>query len=134
MNWNERYNKEFYRYSAFRADQCQLCGASDDGTHTIVSNGKCKDTEDCETTQQWLKDNPQPAPEKKKRRTPYVDRSGMAPCQGEECLTNGTRHNALAMHWVDQPREESYCSDHIMSAPPRTIGYREWQSHYKRKK
>jgi len=122
-SWSNRY--------ANRPDQCILCGASDDGTHTIVSNGYCRDTEDCKETQQYLKDNPPPEPVKKPRKEPYVDRKGMSFCSHESC--KGKKYIARYMTWVDGKKPEPYCSEHAFLAGKNGLTFTQWQSIYRKK-
>ena len=124
MSWSERY--------AARPDQCQLCGASDDGTHTIVSSGRCKDTTDCENTQKYLADNPQPEPPKKTRKAPYVDRKGMAACAHGDC--QGKKYEAKYMHWSDSSVPRPYCNTHSFLAGKTGLTFSQWKDIYRRKK
>lgn len=124
-NWAQRY--------ANRPDQCRLCGASDDGTHTIVSGGVCRDTEDCENTQNYLAENPQPEPPKKTRRAPYVDRKGMAACAHNGC--NGEKYEADSMYWLDSSTPRAYCNEHRMHAGGlSSLTFKRWKEIYRRKR
>ena len=122
-NWAQRY--------ANRPDQCRLCGASDDGTHTVVSNGVCRDSDECEEAQKYLTENPQPEAPKKTRKAPYVDRKGMAACSHGDC--KGKKYEAKYMHWTDTSVPRPYCSDHYAHAGVRSLSFSQWKEIYRRK-
>ena len=122
-NWNERY-------AATRPDQCRLCGQSDDGTRTIVSNGICKDTQECAETQKGIADGTLTVqqPVKKPRKQPIVDRKGTALCTHPDCLEAGKRYPAQNLSWDRSPMGNPVCRDHWR---PGTTDYHSWRGEYK---
>ena len=114
---------------------CQKCGMLDDGTNTVVSSGKCRDTNVCEERQAAIANGTLelPKPAVKKRKPPYVDRKGMAPCAHEDCLKEGKRFPAAQMSWFPSPVPHAYCSDHFLYASNSRMDYNTWKARYKRR-
>jgi len=124
-NWNERY-------AAARPDKCRLCGQSDDGTRTIVSNGICRDTQECAETQQGISDGTLTVqqPVKKPRKQPIVDRKGTALCTNPDCLEAGKRYPVTSLSWDKSPMGNPVCREHWR---PGTTDYNSWRGEYKRR-
>jgi hypothetical protein len=125
-SWNERYA------TTVRPDKCRLCGQSDDGTRTIVSNGTCKDTQECAETQEGLANRTLTVlePVKKPRKKPIVDRKGTAACTHPDCLEAGKRYPATSLSWDKSPMGNPVCRDHWR---PGTTDYNSWKGEYKRR-
>ena len=125
-SWSERYA------TAVRPDKCRLCGQSDDGTRTVVSNGTCKDTQDCAETQEGLANRTLTVlePVKKPRKQPIVDRKGTASCTHPDCLKAGKRYPVENLSWDKSPMGNPVCRDHWR---PGTTDYNSWRGEYKRR-
>ena len=131
MTWSTRYAAGL----PSGRPTCKNCGMMDDGTNTVISNGKCRDDKVCQERQDAKEHGNLIVTEqpKKKRTPPYIDRQGMSACAHEDCQKEGKRFPATSMSWFPSPYPTPFCSDHFMFASNSKMDFNSWKNRYRRR-